>query len=67
MGWLWLDFLLSIEDNGSILLAVIISLVSMHVIVIFSCTILKELLIERRKTMGYPLIFCCDKLTFGIF
>ena len=30
------------------------SLVSVHVIVIFSCTTLKELLIERRKTMGCP-------------
>ena len=29
-----------------------------------SCTMLKELLTERRKTMGCPLIFCCDKFNF---
>ena len=42
----------------------LLSLVSLHVIVIFSCTVLKKLLIERRKTMGGPLIFCCDKSNF---
>ena len=40
------------------------SLVNLHVIVIYSCTTLKELLIERRKTMGCLLIFCCDKFNF---
>ena len=49
------------------LCAIVMSLVSMHVIVAFSSTTLKEFLMERRKTMGYHLIFCCDKLTFGIF
>ena len=58
------EFLLSNEGSGSIGLAAIISLVSLHVFVIFSCTMLKELLIESRKTMGCPLIFCCDQFNF---
>ena len=40
------------------------SLVSLYVIVIFYCTTLKELVIERRKRMGSPLMFCCDKFNF---
>ena len=53
------------EGNGSIWLAVIMLLVSLHVIVIFSYTTLKEPLIERKKNNGMSTdLFCCDELNF---